>query len=583
MGTREQWLRQFRHDYRRVARRNPGRGEWVDLEKRALKFAEQGQAPEHVAKFLGAKKNPPSGWHQRTLHKYQRELAEALPGETGFATGRVSAERAARGFYEGGGVDRNPGAAYHQGKALDYHLQARHLDHDGHYSAGAEAMAVAESERENWLESKGRRRRNPLMMIMENPGIGPGLRYTVVKSGERRGGYKIRDSQPRFQEGIDVEGVGWWQWPQPRRLPETFGWFKHREDAEHRAEVLNQASLRNPSPAWHEGKMREHGKAYSQRMNQGAYETAEYERGHRDAHTESYKVGMRGQRNPGLMYRANLGRRHQQFPPSPGSSMIASGTYPTGVNMAPFWYVEEIARKGKFALLAYGAYNAFGLIGPEKGGVALVDEEAYQVIGTKDVPYNPRGRHELLLRVESSPDWVNAAASAGFDMRFSHYTNPGRHRNPLRQGLDYRLRPDGWGEKVGGGAVGRCRYCGVVGPQGDFPGEGKIVPDAHGTPVCDACALRARATGVRRNPEELSPATQNWKKEVSLLIQELSRQKLSPAARAYVDAAWQAWAEYGVEGLAVQLLYIYGNLRGNTPEMKRLKAETMRLSKYRGN
>lgn len=43
-------------------------------------------------------------------------------------------------------------------------------------------------------------------------------------------------------------------------------------------------------------------------------------------------------------------------------------------------------------VIAFGAFNAKGLIGPEKGGVAVVNETRKAVIATKDIPYDPAQR-----------------------------------------------------------------------------------------------------------------------------------------------------------------------------------------------
>jgi hypothetical protein len=56
-------------------------------------------------------------------------------------------------------------------------------------------------------------------------------------------------------------------------------------------------------------------------------------------------------------------------------------------------WIEAYERIGNLAILTYGAYNAFGLIGPEKGGVAVVREEpGKDVLATKDFPYSPPAR-----------------------------------------------------------------------------------------------------------------------------------------------------------------------------------------------
>jgi hypothetical protein len=86
--------------------------------------------------------------------------------------------------------------------------------------------------------------------------------------------------------------------------------------------------------------------------------------------------------------------------------------------------VEEYARKGRLGLIAFGAYNAFGLIGPEQGGVALVDEKLRQVLGTIVVPYSREKRGVIFERIFGSRDWFIAAREAGFGMRFERQPNP---------------------------------------------------------------------------------------------------------------------------------------------------------------
>lgn len=64
-------------------------------------------------------------------------------------------------------------------------------------------------------------------------------------------------------------------------------------------------------------------------------------------------------------------------------------------SMHPFMFVEHHEVLGDFGVIAFGAYNAFDLIGSEKGGVAVVVEapaDARAVVATKDIPWNPSAR-----------------------------------------------------------------------------------------------------------------------------------------------------------------------------------------------
>jgi len=155
---------------------------------------------------------------------------------------------------------------------------------------------------------------------------------------------------------------------------------------------------------------------------------------------ESRQGNPRVERHPGRMVRINpCGSRRRNiairqprrvkpgqvtlYPPI-SNSMIATGTHDTGKNLPPFMFVEIHARKGRLGLIAFGAYNAMGLIGPEKGGVALVDEQAHEVLGTRDVPYSRKNRELLFRQVYESDNWFAAATALGFGMRFDREPNP---------------------------------------------------------------------------------------------------------------------------------------------------------------
>ena len=72
-------------------------------------------------------------------------------------------------------------------------------------------------------------------------------------------------------------------------------------------------------------------------------------------------------------------------------------------SILPFMWVEEkrpIPKGG--AVISYGAYNAFGLIGSEKGGVAIVSEDPPAVLATIDIPWDPPARAALVQQVCSA-------------------------------------------------------------------------------------------------------------------------------------------------------------------------------------
>jgi hypothetical protein len=61
----------------------------------------------------------------------------------------------------------------------------------------------------------------------------------------RKYGYVVRMMPPVVteQKGIDIEGIGWWPWPQPVRIEQHLaGWCRYKADAVRRAEELNRDS-----------------------------------------------------------------------------------------------------------------------------------------------------------------------------------------------------------------------------------------------------------------------------------------------------------------------------------------------------
>lgn len=70
-------------------------------------------------------------------------------------------------------------------------------------------------------------------------------------------------------------------------------------------------------------------------------------------------------------------------------------------SLPPFMYVERHTRIGDLGVIAFGAYNAMGLIGTEKGGVAVVLEDPPSVIATKDIPWDPVGRLAEAREIEA--------------------------------------------------------------------------------------------------------------------------------------------------------------------------------------
>lgn len=91
-------------------------------------------------------------------------------------------------------------------------------------------------------------------------------------------------------------------------------------------------------------------------------------------------------------------------------------------SLKPFMFVETHARRGSVGVIAFGAYDAYGLIGTEKGGVAIVIEPpAAAVLATKAIPWKPDGRvavAERLLKAKTAAGVVRRAVNeGGFEWR----------------------------------------------------------------------------------------------------------------------------------------------------------------------
>jgi hypothetical protein len=84
--------------------------------------------------------------------------------------------------------------------------------------------------------------------------------------------------------------------------------------------------------------------------------------------------------------RMGISRPERPRPTGPGYDL----TLPS---MPPFMYVEGHKKLGDLGVIAFGAYNAMGLIGTEGGGVAIVVEEPDRfVLATKTIPWDPPAR-----------------------------------------------------------------------------------------------------------------------------------------------------------------------------------------------
>lgn len=105
-------------------------------------------------------------------------------------------------------------------------------------------------------------------------------------------------------------------------------------------------------------------------------------------------------------------RSEVKIPKLTPKEVLANPPYNTGrPSLRPFEYVEsrnvfaghapgKPEKPGKLALIAFGAYNAMGLIGPEKGGVALVMEAPKRaVMATKTIAYSMQKRSAETARL----------------------------------------------------------------------------------------------------------------------------------------------------------------------------------------
>lgn len=97
----------------------------------------------------------------------------------------------------------------------------------------------------------------------------------------------------------------------------------------------------------------------------------------------------------------------------------------------PFMFVEhhdQCKKAPNVGIIAFGAYNALGLIGSEKGGVAIVCEAPKQVLATLDIPWSPVGRKAVadqLLAAVSDEDVLNIAQAQHFQFRFDKVASLG--------------------------------------------------------------------------------------------------------------------------------------------------------------
>jgi hypothetical protein len=229
-----------------------------------------------------------------------------------------------------------------------------------------------------------------------------------------------------------------------KRHPEALAWgwpkvveaiMKRKPELQEYAARLSQGAGRDPYLPMKRGNPRRHLRV---RMAQGGYRIDEIvtPQGHYITWPEFYatkesarKAAEKTSRVPrkkniAVRDPSKRGKKSGIITHKPISgSMIATGTYDTGINLLPFMFVEATGRKGGLMLIAYGAYNAYGLIGPEKGGVALVNEVRHDVVGTLDIPYDPARRLQVLQDIYASKNWVESADRWGFGMRYK--PNPG--------------------------------------------------------------------------------------------------------------------------------------------------------------
>lgn len=69
-------------------------------------------------------------------------------------------------------------------------------------------------------------------------------------------------------------------------------------------------------------------------------------------------------------------------------------------SLPPFMFVENHQTYGDLGVIAFGAYNAMGLIGSEKGGIAIVLEKPHKaVLATKDFPWRADLRADEFARI----------------------------------------------------------------------------------------------------------------------------------------------------------------------------------------
>lgn len=92
----------------------------------------------------------------------------------------------------------------------------------------------------------------------------------------------------------------------------------------------------------------------------------------------------------------------------------------------PFMWVDKEETVGDYKVLSFGAYNAYGLIGPELAGVAIVNTKKKNIVAVKTIPYNPEKRIQVFdaLNRGTTAGLIESAKASGFIFRYDPDKKP---------------------------------------------------------------------------------------------------------------------------------------------------------------
>ncbi|MFA5525639.1 MAG: hypothetical protein WC992_02330 [Acholeplasmataceae bacterium] len=99
-------------------------------------------------------------------------------------------------------------------------------------------------------------------------------------------------------------------------------------------------------------------------------------------------------------------------------------------SIPPFMFIEADKEIGNFRVLAFGAYNAMGLIGTEGAGVVICQQSPPSVVSILTIAYNAPKRLEVFNSIETEEDLRRIIHEEGWQTRFDPFTKPKRRTRP---------------------------------------------------------------------------------------------------------------------------------------------------------